>query len=285
VTESEVYVVARTTGQILEVLVERGDRVVQGQVLAEFENREEELVLRAREAELELAQTVESNRRKLGKIVSEELLLEAQTELKLAQARVDLARFRFEDTKVRAPLAGVILDRMAREGMYILESDTVPLFRLAGEGPLEIRAYLPEWALPYLGEGDQVTLRPVFGSQPLEGRVHWLSPVVDPVAGTVEARVRLAGDSSPRQGAAVELEFVLLSDPELPSVPRESLVGPEIRPGETAEILVSSQGRGWERRAVRLGLVGPDRVEIRSGLDFGDRVHTAALPAKAAAGD
>jgi multidrug efflux pump subunit AcrA (membrane-fusion protein) len=215
-------------------------------------------------------------------MVPEELLLQAQTELKLALARVDLARFRFQDTKVQAPLAGVILDRMAREGMYILESDTVPLFRLAGEGPLEIRAYLPEWALPYLNEGAPVTVRPVFGSHVLKGRLHWLSPVVDPVAGTVEVRVRPAGGEPPRKGSAVQLEFELLSDPEAPTVPRESLLGPEIRSGGMADVLIPSGEAGWERRSVRLGLVGPLQVEIRSGLDVGERIRAVAPAAEPA---
>ncbi len=277
-TESEVKLLARSTGQILRVLVDRGEHVTRGQPLAEFDSYEEKLVLAAAQAELELAQYVAESRRKLhkAKVLSKELWEEAKLDLTLSRARLDLAEYRVQQTTVRAPFDGVILDRMAHEGMYILESHAVPLFRLSGEGPLEARAYLPEWASTYLDEGSSVQVYPLLGDVPLTGTLRWVSPVVDAVAGTVEVRVRLEEDAPVRRGSSVRLEFELRSDQNLPSVPLASLVDPHAQPGEMGAVMEVSPEGGFQRRNVLLGLLGGGRVEVRRGLAPGDRILASA---------
>ncbi len=277
-TESEVELLARSTGQILRVLVDRGEHVTRGQPLAEFDSYEEKLVLAAAQAELELAEYVAESRRKLHKekVLSKERWEEAKLDLTLSWARLDLAQYRVQQTTVRAPFDGVILDRMAHPGMYILESHAVPLFRLSGEGPLEARAYLPEWASTYLEQGNSVQVYPLLGDVPLTGTLRWVSPVVDAVAGTVEARVRLEDNAPVRRGSSVRLEFELRSDPDLPSVPLASLVDPHAQPGEMGAVMEVSPGGGFQRKEVLLGLLGGGRAEVRQGLAPGDRILASA---------
>jgi RND family efflux transporter MFP subunit len=274
-TESEVKLVAHSTGQLLRVLVDRGAHVKQGQALAEFDSHEEKLALAAAQAEVELAAFVEDSRRKLGKYVPKERLEEAKFALALAQARLDLAEHRVEQTTVRAPFAGVILDRMAHPGMYILEAHAVPLFRLSGEGPREARAYLPEWASAYLEKGSPVQVYPLLAEVPLTGVLQWLSPVVDPVAGTVEVRVRLEDDAPVQRGSSVRLEFALRSEAG-PSVPLASLVDPVARTGEIAAVMVVAPEGGFQRKEVLLGLLGDGRAEVRQGLAPGDHILARA---------
>jgi RND family efflux transporter MFP subunit len=277
-TESEVKLLARSTGQILRVLVDRGDRVTRGQSLAEFDSHEEKLALAAAQAELTLSEYVEDSRRKLHQddLLPHERWEEARFDLALSQARLELAEYRVQQTTVRAPFDGVILDRMAHPGMYILEAHAVPLFRLSGEGPLEARAYLPEWAPTYLQEGSSVEVYPLLGDVPLTGTLRWVSPVVDAVAGTVEARVRLEDNAPVRRGSSVRLEFELRSDPDLPSVPLVSLVDPHAQPGEMGAVMEVSPEGGFRRKKVLLGLLGGERAEVRQGLAPGDRILASA---------
>jgi membrane fusion protein (multidrug efflux system) len=272
-TESEVHLVARSTGQLLRVLVERGEPVRKGQSLAEFDSHEERLALNAAEAELTLMKSVVVRRRVLREdgLVSEEQLQEAEFDVALAQARVELASYRVDQTTVRAPFDGVILDCMANEGMYLQESHAVPLFRLSGEGPLEARVYLPQWVPAYLDAAAPVQVYPLLHDHPLPGDLHWLSPVVDPVAGTVEARVRLKPGAAVRRGSSVRLEFTLVSDPEHPSIPLSGLLEAQLESGAVATVLVATHD-GFQRREVWLGLVGEERAEVRKGLVAGDRI-------------
>jgi membrane fusion protein (multidrug efflux system) len=277
-TEPEVTLVAHSTGQLLRVLVKRGESVARDQPLAEFDSHEEKLALSAAQAELVLAEFVEDSRRRLHeeKFLAKERWEEAKFALELARARLDLATHRVEQTTVRAPFDGVILDRMAQPGMYILEAHAVPLFRLSGEGPLEARVYLPEWSPAYLEDGSAVQVYSLLGDVPMTGTVQWLSPVVDAVAGTVEARVRLEADAPVRRGSSVRLEFELHSDPDMPSVPLASLVDPHARPGEMGAVMEVSPEGGFQRKEVLLGLLGDGRAEVRQGLAPGDHILASA---------
>jgi len=276
--ESEVELLARSTGQILRVLVERGDQVTRGQALAEFDSHEEQLVLAAAQAELRLAEYVETARRELHQDghLPLERWKEARFDLALSQARLELAQHRVDQATVRAPFDAVILDRMAHPGMYILEAHALPLFLLSGEGPLEARAYLPEWAPGYLDEGSSVAVYSLLGDAPLAGVLRWVSPVVDAVAGTVEVRVRLEDEAPVRRGSSVRLEFELRSDPDLPAIPLGSLVDPQVQPGEMGAVMEVSPQGGFQPREVLLGLLGSERVEVRKGLAPGDRILASA---------
>jgi RND family efflux transporter MFP subunit len=277
VTETEVAIVARATGLLEEVLAERGDRVEEGQLLARFENRMQELQYRAAEAELARAAAEEERARKTWdqKLASRQDYDRALRDRDVAQAERDLALYLLELMSVRAPFAGVITERAARPGMYILEDDAVLLFRLVGDGPLEARVYLPEWAARYLDEGEPVAIVPIYGSGVLEGRVHWRSPIVEPVAGTVETRVRLPAASGVPMGTSVTLRFSLRSDPGSLTVPRACVREASASSGGEATLLVAAPDGSWRERTVRLGLVGEDRVEVLRGLEAGESVAAA----------
>lgn len=279
VTEKEVDVVARTTGLLEHVWAELGDSVAEGEPLAQFERREEELVHEAATAELARARGILKRRERLleQELVPREEYENARHDVEVAEARYELADFRLAQTEVKAPFAGTITERLAREGMYILEENTVPLFRITGDGPVEARAYLPEWSAPYLHQGARVEIVPQFGGAPLEGRLAWISPVVDPVAGTVEVRVHLVGRSSVPKGSAVVLNFPLVSDPGRPTVSRSSLLEPDPQPGGLATVLVRGEKGRWKPQQVRLGLVEDHRAEVRQGLQAGDRIR-AVVP-------
>lgn len=281
VREREVEIVARTTGLIRRIAVERGDPVSANQILAEFQNEAEKLELQAAEAELDRAEGILDRRKQLWEhkelpsLISRHEYEEAIHDRDVAEAARDLAAFWLQQTQVTAPFPGVITTRLAREGMFLDEDDTPILFRLTGEGPLEAQAYLPEWTIPYLKPGDSVRVEPTFGGDALAGSLQWVSPVVDPVAGTVDVRVRLQGEGSVPQGSAVVLEFALQSDESHPVLPWSDLGGRIPEPGTALLLEVQDQDGVWRVRSIRLGLVGDRWAEVRRGLAVGERVRPA----------
>ena len=280
ITENDVTVVARSSGVLQQVQVGRGDRVEAGQTLATFENEMQSLQFAAAQAEVARA---EEEERRLKLMVADGLEPRQKYDIALrdrdvARAERDLAQHLLGRTKVVAPFAGVITERFAREGMYVMEIDVIPLFRLLGDGPLQARVYLPEWTAAYLVEGAGVQVLPEFGGGAnLPGRVQWISPVVDPVAGTLEVRVRVERRPSVTVGSSVSLHFTLRSDPSRILLPRESLLLPDAAPGGSVTVMVAEPDGEWRPRIVRLGLVAGDRVEVLSGLDEGERFRISAV--------
>jgi len=274
-SESEVTVVARADGIVADVLVKRGDRVEANQLLARLERRERELEMRAAGAELARARGVEEKRRALldQGLVSQLAYEESLHDLEVAEAACDLAEHLLDRTDVRAPIAGVVVERAVRPGQFVRAADGASLFRLAGSGPREVRIYLPEWVSDYLRVGDPVAITSLYHeSPPSEGRIAWVSPVLDPLAGTVELRLVLPPGRATAPGALLRVRFDLRSDPARVTLPRAAILETDPAPGAEATVEVEGDGAGSPRR-VRVGVVDSARVEIRAGLRVGERVR------------
>jgi HlyD family secretion protein len=281
-SESEVTVVARADGIVSEVLAARGDRVRAGQVLVRLERRELELELRAAQAELARASGVEEKRRALldQGLVSTLAYEESLHDLEVAEAACELSEHLLERTDVRAPVAGVIVERAVRPGQFVRAADGISLFRVAGNGPREVRVYLPEWASDYVRFADRVAVTPRYRDAPaIEARIGWVSPVLDPLAGTVEVRIVLPVGPATSAGSLLQVRFGLRSDPARLTLPRAAFLESDPAPGAEATIAVEAGGVVSPRR-VRVGVVDSARVEIRAGLAAGERVRLRAADAE-----
>ncbi|MBN5130864.1 efflux RND transporter periplasmic adaptor subunit [Stenotrophomonas maltophilia] len=145
----EATVSAQITGMLIDVRVEEGDRVEQGQVIALLDSKGHSAALRAAEASA-LAATAEAelvraevdqgarNARRQAELlesqlVSREMAEQAQTELVTAQARLRAAQRRAESaqadlqsadvaighTEVKAPFGGVVIHKAAQAGEIV----------------------------------------------------------------------------------------------------------------------------------------------------------------------
>lgn len=151
------YVVARrkatvsskTTGKLVAVLVEEGDRVTKGQILARLDDRDAqaqlqlakarlaaakagitELVARLQQAQRDLdrqqaleargataEQALESARTKVARLKAQLQVQRAQ--INVAEARVHIAQVNVSDTIIRAPFSGVVVAKTAQAGEMI----------------------------------------------------------------------------------------------------------------------------------------------------------------------
>ncbi len=156
-------------GRISAVLVESGDRVKQGQVLARLdasvvsaqvanlkaavEQSRAEAVLA--EADYRRAATVADS---VGALSKEEVdkrrsvVATTAARVKSAEAQLAEAEARFGRTDIRAPANGIVLTRTAEVGQTAMAGGAT-LFRLARDGEVEMRAVAAEQDLPRLKVG------------------------------------------------------------------------------------------------------------------------------------
>lgn len=279
-----------------EVLVNVGDIVTRGQVLARFnpDVPHAELALATatvaqREAESALARDQAARARRLAGAgaLSEETILQYEADekasaalLAAAQAQLQLQRLRVFHGEVRAPDAGVISARLASVGS--VPAPGAELFKLIRQRRLEWHARVPADQLPRVAPGQSATLRLV-GQPPLTGRVRQLAPFVEP--GTLHgiAYVDLPDSAALRAGMFVAGELQFSATPAL-HVPASALV---LRDGYHYVMAVDraqrvrrikvATGRRLGQSVELLGtsLTETDRL-VRSGggfLNEGDTVH------------
>lgn len=278
VPERQTQAVAKLGGIALEILVEEGDRVVAGQVLARLERdryefQAQQTEARLRKLENELKRASELHQRDL---ISTDEYERVRFDTEAQRAANGLAQLDLAHTEVRAPIAGVIAERMVKVGNLVTQNQA--LFMIDDFDPLWAVLHVPERELDLLDAGQPATLRlDAFPGQAFSGSVLRISPVVDAETGTFKVTVTFSDDSGRlRPGLFGRVQVVHDSRMNVPLVPRTALMSED---GETAVFVARKRddGAGYEaeRRTVTTGYGGAEGVEIRDGLVEGESVVTA----------
>lgn len=267
----EAQVVAKTSGVLLRLLAEEGDRVRAGQVLARIdperprlELQRNEAMLRKLEAEYRRAQEL-FERKLLAAEAHERLRFDLDTQ----RAAYEMARLELSYTEIVAPIDGVIAQRMAKEGNLIQINQA--MFRVVDTSRLEAVLNVPERELATLKAGQPVALRvDAAPGTAFDGSIDRVSPVVDAASGTFRVVAAFSDASGAlKPGMFGRIEVVYDERAQALTVPREALIEGE---GVPAVFLVRD-GRAV-RTTVELGHVSGSLAEIRGGLSEGDRVVT-----------
>ncbi|MEX2499580.1 MAG: efflux RND transporter periplasmic adaptor subunit [Wenzhouxiangellaceae bacterium] len=277
VPERQTQAVAKLGGIALEVLAEEGDRVEAGQVLARLERDRYELQARQTEARLhklenELKRASELHERDLISTDEHERI---RFDTEAQRAANGLAQLDLAHTEIRAPITGVIADRMVKVGNLVAQHQ--PLFMIDDFDPLWAELHVPERELNLLDTGQQATLQvDAFPGQAFSGEVLRISPVVDAETGTFKVTVTFSDDSGRlRPGLFGRVRVVHDNRLNVPLVPQSALLSED---GEVAVFVTrrNEDGSGFtvERRTVKTGYSGAGSVEILEGLDEGETVVT-----------
>lgn len=255
---------------IEKVLVDEGDEVKEGQLLARLDGRA--LSLQASAATVEL-ENLEAELRRLESVskdaISREEIDKQRYLVEQARASLKLSRHQAKQTVIRAPFSGTIVTRTVDEGN--LATTATPLFHLADLSVLELPLHLPEKDAATVAVGTEVEIELVDGTT-FVAKIERRAPVVDPLTGTVKLTMRTAkgkGGLPPgaMPGAFARARVLVDRRADAPGLPREAVFQLEGKP----HVFVVTKGKA-ERREVGLGLEGSDRVEIVAGLQPEDAV-------------
>jgi membrane fusion protein, copper/silver efflux system len=185
-----------------------------------------------------------------------------------------LARERKVEQRVRvyAERDGVVANLSVREGMYVTPSTNVMSVAQLDRVWVLAEVFERQAAWVKAGQAAEVTLdyRP---GESWQGRVDYVYPELDPDTRTLKVRLRLENESAalrPNMFARVTIHGVAAED--VVNVPREAL----IRGGTVDRVVLDLGGGRFRSQPVTVGMESGNRVEIREGLDGGERVVTSA---------
>jgi RND family efflux transporter MFP subunit len=266
--------------RLTEVLVEVGDTVRKGQVLARLDDASLFVELKLQqaalaEAEANLAQAQLSAERagKLGasRAISQQDLLQYKTAAKtgaakvaMAQAQVEALQLRLRNTRILAPDDGIISSSTATVG--VLSDRTPELFKLIRKGRVEWRAEVPPEQQVRLQPGQAVELRDLQGHL-VAGRVRTLAPTADAHSRTSLVYVDLPSSQLLKPGILVTGEF-WVSNRRAMTIPQSALV---FRDGFNYAMTVDAHDR-VQLTKLTLGTRQGDQVEVLDGLKMDDRI-------------
>lgn len=270
---AETDVISKSSGIVQQVLVEEGDYVKTGQLLAVLENERQRFMLAKEQAELsrldsELQRMAEMYQRKL---ISTDVYEKLRWQYDAVKASVDLAELSVRETEIRAPIAGVVSRRYVKTGQLISQMAPQSLFHLVANAELEAVVHIPEQQLAQARAGQAAILR-FAGMLPVNASVSRISPVVDAQSGTVRTTLIIdnsAGELRPGMFAQVELKFDV--KPEALLVPKRAIITID---NQHSVFVVDAEGK-VSRKPVHLGYSSDSAVEILEGVANGEQVVIA----------
>lgn len=272
VPETEVKVLAEWEGRVSRILIEEGQAVQKGQVIAELVRGDSEINLEKSRVRLANAEAGYERTARLHRegLVSPQDLDRASMEKELSGQELKEAEWRLAKTSIRAPFGGRITARAIQVGQDIRIGQEI--VTVAALEPLVARIYLPERDVLALRAGQSAKIvSKADESIAFTGVIDQIAPIVDVATGTVKVTVK-AGPrpEAVRPGAFVEVRIVQQTRSAALLVPREAIV----RELQKTYVFVAKGGVA-EKRAIVLGLEEGGKVEATSGLAAGERVITA----------
>jgi len=244
--------------QIAELLVDVGDMVTAGQVIARLSSSTLTLQQTQIQAALDAAKSA-------GDSAAVALL-----EPELAKVTEELARaeLTLKRTDIKSPVAGEISARNGELGA--VAGGGQPMFTIIRDGALELMADVSESDLLRLAPGQKVEMRLVNAAGPITGVVRLVEPTVN--ANTRLGRVRISFDDSTQVRAGMFVEAsILVTEREALAVPVTALGRYDGQP-----IVMGIKDGEAQRLPVKTGIREGGWLEVTEGLTEGTVIVTKA---------
>jgi RND family efflux transporter MFP subunit len=304
----EATVSSKVTGKVVEVLIEEGMKVSEGQVLARLDSSNVQASLQLAQAQWEAAKSAleetkvrvneaeKESKRITGlakdRIASESELDRAEAELKSRKAQLDrqivevavadrqvaLWRQQMEDTIILAPFAGIVTSKNAQQGEMISPMAVGGFTRtgictIVDMESLEIEIDVNESYINRV-EADQrvVATLDAYPDWKVPAKVIAIIPTADRQKATVKVRVGF-DNLDPRILPQMGVKVAFQSTGEAPAASGNIAVPKAaVRQRDGRDVVWLFRDGRVERRAVTVGAARGDEVTIAAGLSSGDKV-------------
>jgi membrane fusion protein, multidrug efflux system len=259
-------------GRVQGVHFTEGQTVEQGALLFTLDDAVYRAELATAEANLQLSErnnerAIELLARNAGTVRARD---EAQAQLAIDRAEVDLARARLDKTRIAAPFAGVVGLREVSVGNYV--SPGQDLVNLEDIDPIKVDFPVPERALSAVEVGQPIEVTvDAWPGRTFEGEVYAIDPQINAQGRSIAIRATIDNQERLlRPGLFAAVRLITARRPEALLVPEQAIFAHLGKPHVYK--VVDGTARLTE---VQLGGRRVGQAEITSGLAAGDVVVTA----------
>lgn len=239
---------SKASGQILKIQGETGQVVDKGTLLVQIDKRNPQNSLAQASAQLEAARArrsiAEAQSRRAGKLLEERIINDvdfeqsqleaanAKAEVVRSQVAVETARIQLDDTDLRAPITGTIIEKLVEEGQVISSpimdvGGGTLMLKMADLTSVEVRTLVDETDIGKISPGQpaQVTVT-AFPNQPFRGQVQKIEPQAsaDQTVTTFAVRIVLDNKSGLlKPGMNAEVSVLVTEQKDVLAVPTGAL--------------------------------------------------------------
>ena len=270
--KEEAFVVARASGIIEQIMVEEGDYVEKGQVLAKLEPERYQLNLRRAEADM---QGIEKELAKINKVYSQKLVSvdvydKITAQFESAKATLAIAKLDLKEATIVAPISGYIAERNAKVGNLTESFQRERMFHIVQQKQLYGIVYLPEKELSRVHKGQKASLKIIaMHDKVVHAFVERISPVIDSKTGTFKVTLRVPNEENRLMSGMftqVSLNYDTRDNAVL--VPRKALMAID---DKVNVFVINSEGLAT-KHAIKIGYQEGNLVEVLDGLNSNQKV-------------
>lgn len=265
-------ITTKTSGIILELMVEEGDFVNKDDVLLVLESDEQELSLNSAKANYEKSL---NNYQRAQQLISKGLTNKEQLdnlkfETESLKSALEQAKMNLSFTKVKAPFDGVVVKRLVKLGNLI--QNATPVYEIVDFDSLQAKIDVPEHQWNIMKPGLAVDFEfDALKQHDIKGNVIRVSPIIDANSGTFQVTVSV--DNSERllrPGLFAKANIIFDEKPDAVLVDKNAIV----REDDLSFVYVIEEETKVKKTQVELGYEMPDAFEIVSGLKVQQQVVT-----------
>lgn len=260
-------------GNITSIRVDEGDRVRQGQVLATINPTSLKEAHRITLSTLKQAEDAYRRFLPLHKsgTISDMRWVDIESKLEQAKAAEGIAREQLSHSTLVAPFSGVIAQKQADMGAYVLPGQ--PILKLADVAQVNVKISVPEAEISHLSVGNPVTISvAALGGATFSGTISEKGIDANPISHTYDVKVRIANSHGRLLPGMVCNARVMGFTPTAPqahvTVPANCI---ELDVDNSRFVWTVVNGKAHQQ-PVQVGNFEGDGVVILSGLKSGDRL-------------
>jgi RND family efflux transporter MFP subunit len=201
-------------------------------------------------------------------------LAEARSQLNVAEANRQHFAALESYAQITAPFSGVVTKRYADTGSLIQagtasNTQAMPVVQISQWSRLRLVLPVPESAVPGLRLGESVNVRVPSLNRDFQGKIARFADALNDETRTMHAEIDIENpDGTVVGGMYAETDLQLNHPQNVLTLPIQAVR----RTGDGGEVMLVHPTGILEKRTVKLGAEGENRIEILSGLSEGDRV-------------
>lgn len=269
--DEEATVVAKVSGIVQELHVEEGDYVTKGDVLASLED--DQLALEAQRAKATMDRLKNELDRKEElfnkNLISAQEFENAKYEYQAQKSAYELARLQVEYTDIKAPISGVISERMIKVGNMINTDQEA--FQITDFDTLLAIVNVPEHEMNKLQTGQPALIEvDAVKGQRFRGQILRISPTVNAETGTFKVTVSVKDESRKlKPGMFTRVRIVYDTRENALMIPKNAVISED----GTNSVFVINNKLAY-RKTINTGYANGNNIEVLDGLSPADTVVT-----------
>ncbi len=299
----EVTLVSKMSGKVTQLKVQVGQKVRQGDLLVLLDDNDIQAQINLHEASIGVSkagqqqaiiayQEAEKNLARMKALYAQGAIPEKDLEnaenafakaaasydpnsvstqtaaqLRQAQAQLDAARINLANTRITAPIDGIVASVNIEAGE--MANPSAPLLTIVNTDQMIVEGNLAESEINFAKLGDKVQVEVLSAStKPFDGIVENVSPIASSNVKAYPIEVRIENSSQLiKGGMTAQITMVAEAKKDVIVVPKEAVLDK----GEKFVVYVVQNNKAQER-VVEIGLTTDAKAEITKGLEVGEQV-------------